>query len=177
VVFFKPVKDKNGDYPALVKRLIGMPGDHIRLRNGIVMVNGVAQDQPLAEATTPDNHRDFLDEFPSVPPVATPDPSLGTPEAWAVDFPNHIVNGELVVPPGMYFMLGDNRHDSLDSRYWGFVPRENIFGRPLFNYWSFESSEEQQEQTGIGHTVAWVGHVALHFFSDTRWSRTLHPIR
>jgi signal peptidase I len=177
VVFFKPVKDKNGDHMNLVKRLIGMPGDHIRLRNGIVIVNGVAQDQPHAEATTPENHQDFLDEFPSVPPVATADPNLGTPEAWAVDFPNHIVNGELVVPPGMYFMLGDNRHNSLDSRYWGFVPRENIIGRPLFNYWSFKSTEEQLEQTGIGSTLAGVGHVALHFFSDTRWSRTLHVIK
>ena len=161
----------------LVKRLIGVPGDHIHLRNGIVIINGVAQDQPLAEATTPENHQDFLDEFPSVPPVATPDPNEGTPEAWAVDFPNHIENGELVVPPGMYFMMGDNRHNSLDSRYWGFVPRENIEGRPLFNYWSFKTSEEQYEQTGVGNTLAWMGHVALHFFSDTRWSRTLHPIR
>jgi signal peptidase I len=94
-----------------------------------------------------------------------------------VDFPNHIENGDLVVPPGMYFMMGDNRHDSLDSRYWGFVPRENILGRPLFNYWSFKTPDRQSEQTGIGNTVAWMGHVALHFFPDTRWSRTLHPIR
>jgi signal peptidase I len=177
VVFFKPVTDKNGGHMTLVKRLIGVPGDHIHLRNGIVIVNGMAQDQPHAEATTPENHQDFLDEFPSVPPVPTPDPNLGTPEAWAVDFPNHIENGDLVVPPGMYFMMGDNRHDSLDSRYWGFVPRENIQGRPLFNYWSFETPDHQLEQTGIGNTLAWMGHVAQHFFSDTRWSRTLHPIR
>jgi signal peptidase I len=74
-------------------------------------------------------------------------------------------------------MMGDHRHNSLDSRYWGFVPRENIVGRPLFNYWSFKTPEDQYEQTGIGHTVAWMGHVALHFFSDTRWKRTLHPVR
>ena len=177
VVFFKPVTDKNGGHMTLVKRLIGLPGDHIHLRNGIVIINGVAQDQPLAEPTTAENHQDFLDEFPSVPPVPTRDPNLGTPEAWAVDFPNHIENGELVVPPGMYFMMGDNRHDSLDSRYWGFVPRENIVGRPLFNYWSLKTPDHQYEQTGIGNTVAWMGHVALNFFSDTRWSRTLHPIR
>ena len=177
VVFFKPVTDKNGDHMILVKRLIGVPGDHIHLRNGIVIINGVAQDQPHAEPTTPENHQDFLDEFPSVPPVPTPDPNLGTPEAWAVDFPNHIENGDLVVPSGMYFMMGDNRHNSLDSRYWGFMPRENIIGRPLFNYWSFKTSEDQYEQTGIGSTIAWMGHVALHFFSGTRWKRTLHLIQ
>jgi signal peptidase I len=175
VVFLKPVADSSGNYLHLVKRLIGVPGDHIHLRNGIVIINGVAQDQPHAVPTTPDNHAEFLDEFPSVPPEPTgPD---GTPEAWAVEFPSHIENGDLVVPPGMYFMMGDNRHDSLDSRYWGFVPRENIVGRPLFNYWSFKTSEHQYDQTGIGNTLAWMGHVVLHFFSDTRWSRTLHLIK
>jgi signal peptidase I len=94
-----------------------------------------------------------------------------------VDCPNHIEGGDLVVPPGKYFMMGDHRHNSLDSRYWGFVPRENIVGRPLFNYWSFKTAEDQYEQTGVGNTVAWLGHVALHFFSDTRWKRTLHPVR
>jgi signal peptidase I len=175
VVFFKPVADSSGNYLHLVKRLIGVPGDHIHLRNGIVIINGAAQDQPHAVPTTLDNHSDFLDEFPSVAPEPTgPD---GTPEAWAVEFPSHIENGDLVVPPGMYFMMGDNRHNSLDSRYWGFVPRANIVGRPMFNYWSFKTSEDQYEQTGVGNTLAWMGHVALHFFSDTRWSRTLHPIR
>jgi signal peptidase I len=157
---------------------VGIPGDHIRIRNGIVILNGVAQAQPHAQPTTEENHTDFLDEFPSVAPAATEgDPGEGTPEAWAIDFPNHIVAGELVVPPGMYFMMGDNRHDSLDSRYWGFVPRENIVGRPLFNYWSFITPGDQYQQTGIGNAIAWMGHVALHFFSDTRWKRTLHRIQ
>jgi signal peptidase I len=177
VVFYKPVPDGNGIYQHLVKRLIGVPGDRIHLRNGIVILNGVAQNQPHAEPTTPDNHSDFLDEFPAIAPEATADAYEGTPEAWAVQFPHLIENGELVVPPGQYFMMGDNRHESLDSRYWGFVPRENIVGRPLFNYWSFETPDHQYDLTGIGNTVAWMGHVALHFFTETRWKRTLHLVR
>ncbi len=170
VVFLKP------GYPDLylVKRLIAVPGDRLHLRNGTVIINGVAQDQPHAEPTTPENHSEFLDEFPSVPPYPQPD---ATPESWAVAFPSYVNDGDLVVPPGMYFMMGDNRHDSLDSRYWGFVPRENIVGRPLFNYWSFKTPEREYETTGLVNKVAWFGHVALHFFTQTRWDRTLHVIR
>jgi len=176
VVFIKPVPDDvNGrpEYQFLVKRLIGIPGDHIHLRDGIVILNGVAQTQPHAEATTPDNHNDFLDEFPSV----APSPDRGATESWSVEFPSHIENGDLIVPPGMYFMMGDHRHNSLDSRYWGFVPRENIVGRPLFNYWSFETPDTQYEQPGVANQIAWMGHIALHFFTETRWSRTLHLVR
>jgi len=169
VVFLKPGEPDL----FLVKRLIGMPGDHIHLRDGIVVVNGIAQDQPHAEKTTLDNHSDFLDEFPAIPPS----PDRGATESWSVDFPNHIENGDLVVPPGKYFMMGDNRHNSLDSRYWGFVPRENVVGRPLFNYWSFKTPADEYEQTGLGNSLAWMGHVVLHFFTQTRWNRTLHLTR
>jgi len=180
VVFIKPVPDPDPvtgapTYPILVKRLIGIPGDRIRLRNGIVILNGVAQTEPHAQPTTPDNHMEFVDEFPSMSPVSEPGNMI--PETWAVDFPNHVENGDLVVPAGQYFMMGDNRHKSADSRYWGFVPRENVVGRPMFNYWSFKASEDELEKTGFGSNLAWMGHVLLHFFTDTRWERTLHPIR
>ena len=180
VVFIKPVAEPDPDadgkpqYLFLVKRLIGEPGDHIHLRNGIVIVNGVAQDQPHAEKTTAENHQDFLDEFPAVPPYPQPG---GATESWSVDFPNQVKDGDLVVPPGKYFMMGDNRHNSLDSRFWGFVPRENIVGRPLFNYWSFNTPEEAYEQTGLGARIAWMGHVAVHFLTETRWSRTFHRVQ
>jgi signal peptidase I len=180
VVFIKPVAEPELDaegkpqYFFLVKRLIGVPGDHIHLHDGIVIVNGMAQAQPHAAPTTPDNFDEFLDEFPTVPP-----PNIAqVPDTWAsIEFPKDVVDGNLVVPPGMYFMMGDNRHDSLDSRYWGFVPRQNIIGRPLFNYWSFETPESVYSQTGLGKRLAWMGHVALHFFTETRWRRTFHPTR
>ena len=178
VVFRKPVEDLvNGqpEHSILVKRLVGVPGDRIHLQNGMVILNGVAQNEPHAIPTTPENHADFLDEFPSIPP--DPEPGNYVTEAWTVEIPSHIVNGELVVPPGHYFMMVDNRHDSADSRFWGFVPRENIIGRPLFNYWSFETPDEQEYKTGIGDKAAWMGHVVLHFFTGTRWSRTLHMTR
>lgn len=185
VVFIKPVfqpgldpLDSNGQpqYLYLVKRLIGVPGDHIHLRDGIVIINGVAQAPPknVIESDGDNIDQQYLDDFPSIAPADAP--SGGATTKWDVEEPSHIVDGDLVVPPGMYFMMGDNRHDSDDSRYWGFVPRANIVGRPLFNYWSFKSTEAVYVTPGIGHKIAWMGHVALHFFTDTRWSRTFQRI-
>ena len=181
VVFIKPVfspgdptdADGNPTRMDLVKRLIGVPGDRIRLHNGIVILNGVAQSQPYAQPTTPENFVEFLDDFPAVPPAEVP----GSTESWDLAFPKYVHDGDLVVPPGMYFMMGDNRHNSEDSRYWGFVPRANILGRPLFNYWSFESTDANYEQPGLAARFGWMGHVVLHFFTDTRWSRTFHRTR
>jgi len=178
VVFIKPVPDDidgKPQYLFLVKRLIGVPGDHIHLRDGVVYINGIAQPQPRDGKDIPANPSEkvFLDEFPTVPPAM----DASATEEWAVDSPSHIANGDLIVPSGKYFMMGDNRHNSLDSRYWGFVPRENIVGRPMFNYWSFLSSEDQLEQTGIAANLAWMAHVALRFIPDTRWSRTFHVVR
>lgn len=179
VVFIKPVPDPdpegNPQYLYLVKRLIGVPGDHIHLHDGVVYINGQPQPLPKTALDTPamsSSEQVFLDEFPSIPPAENPSV---TPE-WAVESAHDIKDGDLVVPPGKYFMMGDHRHDSLDSRYWGFVPRENIVGRPLFNYWSFKTPENQYEKPGVVAKIAWLGHVVIHFFTDTRWSRTLKVI-
>ncbi|HUB51919.1 MAG TPA: signal peptidase I [Terracidiphilus sp.] len=179
IVFYKPAPEPQLDsegkpqYFILVKRLIGMPGDHIHLHHGIVSINGVAQAQPYAQPTTDDNYSQFLDDFPAVPPG----PTVGAVDTWSLAFPNYVKDGDLVVPPGMFFMMGDNRHNSFDSRYWGFVPRANVVGRPLFNYWSFVTPEDQYDRTGLTDRLGWMLHVATHFISDTRWKRTFHMIR
>ena len=85
----------------------------------------------------------------------------------------HVVNGDLVIPQGMYFALGDNRDDSLDSRFWGFVPRENIIGKPLLIYWSYATSTQNLSEYRLEHFQD----LALHFFTKTRWSRTFQRIQ
>lgn len=172
----EPDADGNPVYLTLVKRLIGMPGDHIHLRDGTVFINGVAQPMPKDGLDTPviSGDRAYVDDFPSVLP--TVEDTHGAVTTWVVDLPNHLENGDIVVPPGKYFMMGDHRHASLDSRFWGFVPRENIIGRPLFNYWSFKTPADREDKKGIGNQVAWIAHVAIHFFTDTRWIRTFHRV-
>jgi signal peptidase I len=181
VVFIRPAPESEPDasgnpqYLTLVKRLIGVPGDRIHLRDGVVFVNGVAQNPPLEGKDSPVQDAAYVDDFPTVLPTAEDDHTAV--ESWVVELPKLVENGDLVVPPGKYFMMGDNRHGSYDSRFWGLVPRENVIGRPLFNYWSFQTPSDRDEQTGIASSIAWMGHVALHFFSETRWKRTLHLVR
>jgi len=176
IVFYKP----NPETPELflVKRAIAIPGDHLHLRNGVVYLNGVAQNEPYAGMPLSDGDPQhafdpYRDDFPAVPP----DNNGNVTASWAYDLPNHIQDGDLVVPPGKVFAMGDNRTESLDGRYWGFVPRENIVGRPLFVYWSFETPADQIEKQGIGQRIAFMGHIVVHFFDETRWKRTLHLIK
>jgi signal peptidase I len=171
IVFFKPTLEPDGTHLYLVKRVIGIPGDHIHLIDGTVYVNGVAQNEPYAAVASEPNA--YRDNFPDVPPPVDQDVTA----EWALDLPNHVQNGDLVVPAGYYFAMGDNRPLSLDSRYWGLVPRANIVGRPLFIYWSFESTEDDYGQTSLPARVGSLIHVAIHFFDRTRWSRTLHLVK
>jgi signal peptidase I len=123
----------------LIKRIIGLPGDHLRLRNGRVFIDG----QPLAEPYTlyqPGPADNFRDNFPR---LQNPDPDVSS--NWWIEMKQLVNRGELTVPPGEYFVLGDNRNDSEDSRYWGFVPASAIVGRPLLIYFSLDQPDQTAE--------------------------------
>lgn len=176
IVFYKP----NPESPdlVLVKRAIGLPGDRIHLQRGTVYVNGVAQNEPYQIPPRDDGNEQhayspYRDDFPFNPPSAYD----GLTEVWRQELPSHIENGDLVVPPGKIFAMGDNRTESLDSRFWGFVPQENIMGRPLFVYWSFKTPEDQENKTSWSDRITFAFHVVIHIFDGTRWSRTGHVIR
>ena len=169
VVFLSPAE------PDLyvVKRIRGIPGDHIHLRDGAVYRNGQKLDEPYVLNTGVNPYDPYRDNFPDVPPS---DYSNATSE-WKLTMPQHIENGDLVVPPDSYFAMGDHRDVSYDSRYWGFIPRENVIGRPMFIYWSFETPPDQYQRTSFGDRISFLGHVVLHFFDMTRWKRTLKVVR
>ena len=156
----------------VVKRIVGVPGDRIHLKDGVLYVNGVAQNEPHV-IHSQGNYSPYRDNFPAVPPG---DSNAVTPE-WRLTLAQHVdSNGDLVVPPDSYFGMGDNRDVSYDSRYWGFIPRENVIGRPLFVYWSFETPANQYLKTDFGSRIAFVGKVVIHFFDGTRWRRMLKVV-
>ena len=169
VVFLSPAESDL----YVVKRIIGIPGDRIHLRDGVVYRNGEKLDQPYVLNTGFNPYDPYRDNFPDVPP---PDYSNVTAE-WKLTMPQHIENGELVVPPDSYFAMGDHRDVSYDSRYWGFIPRENVIGRPMFIYWSFETPPDQYLQKSFGDRISFLGHTVIHFFDMTRWKRTFKVVR
>jgi signal peptidase I len=172
VVFVSPPQfDQPNDLtPTLVKRLIGMPGDTIHSREGVVHINGVAQHLGYAAAsngtaTSVSSSEDGVGDLPSPAfdwqrsiaitdslPWVGPAPVRPTLDDW----------GPLVVPEGHYWMMGDSRYNSKDSRYWGVVPRANVRGRPLFVYYSWNADDSDRP---------------LPFITDIRWSRLFHVIR
>lgn len=144
-----------------VKRAIGVPGDRIRIVNKVLYLNGVKMDEPYTYHKTEyiDSYRD---NFPGDPVHV---------EQGAYDMlTQHVVNEEVVVPPNHYFALGDNRDSSLDSRFWGFVPRENIIGKPLIVYWSYDAPTEDLNDSSI--SLRHVLDLSRNFFTKTRWART-----
>ena len=169
IVFRYPLNIKE-DY---VKRVIGVPGDRIHLIGGTVYVNGQPQTEPWAIHSDPDQRTPYKENFPNVPPTA--DDRLY--DRWELHMTEFIQGEDLVVPPGNYFGMGDNRDVSYDSRYWGFIPRENVVGRPMFIYWSFQTPGDEYMRTGIGDRISFFFHILTHFFNETRWSRMLHLVR
>ncbi len=158
IVFRYPVDIRQ----TFVKRVVGVPGDRIRLENKVLIVNGHRLKEPYKYNKT-DYMDSYRDNFPA-------DPNVHLSEPADAMLRETVKNGEVVVPPNCYFAMGDNRDSSLDSRYWGFVPRENIIGKPLIIYWSYDAPTEHlaSPMMGIDH----LKDLALNFFRKTRWRRT-----
>jgi signal peptidase I len=163
VVFYFPVDASQ----FLVKRVIGLPGDHVRLRDRTVYVNG----EPLHESYVvhkqwmPDGYRD---NFPS-----RQGSSREIDRRWRYELARYVSDGELVVPADHYFVMGDNRDNSSDSRYWGFVPRANIIGRPLVIYLSVKGSDAG----GSGDKLIHSGQTLAHLLQLARWDRMFRLVR
>lgn len=166
VVFHYPL-DPSLHY---VKRVIGLPGDHILLRNKTVFVNDVPLEESYAVHVNGDRDL-YRDNFP-----AEKDMSGQVETQWRAEMQRNLVNGELVVPQGEYFVMGDNRDHSADSRYWGFVPRGNIVGRPLVIYLSVRNRQDDAARTSSG-TLFSSGHLLTHVWQFARWDRMFHLVR
>jgi signal peptidase I len=168
IVFRYPVHPQQH----FVKRVIGLPGDHIRLLDRQVLVNGTAVAENYVIHTRPD-YDHFRDDFP-----LTDIPNASTEPRWWKEMSKLVQNGELIVPPDRYFVLGDNRDESLDSRYWGCVPRGNIIGRPLLIYWSVRSSRPAADASlSRGGRLSTFLYGVTHLLQDTRWERTFRIVR
>ena len=162
-----------GNHPYYVKRVIGLPGDHVRISSERVYVNGSELNEPYVVHDLVRADPYMLD----FPPKNLNYLSGEIPPDWANFLRHSVQNGELPVPAGRYFVLGDNRDDSSDSRYWGFVPRDAIIGSPLFVYWSLRppkkalapASNRAQDFENLFKRL-------LRLPSRTRWNRTLHEV-
>jgi signal peptidase I len=150
IVVFKYPDEPERDF---IKRVIGLPGDTLELRNKKVYINGQALDEPYVH---------FLEGTSALSEVT----SIDVRERY----------GPVKVPEGQYFVMGDNRDNSQDSRYWGFLPRTYIKGRALMIYWSYESGREDYLEGGLGSRVRQLFSVVTHFFTRTRWERIFHQI-
>ena len=162
IVFRYPVDIRQ----TFVKRAIGVPGDHIKLINKRLILNGKAANEPYVYHKS-EFFDSYRDNFPAEPNVHVAESAMDM-------LANHVERGEVVVPPGTVFAMGDNRDSSLDSRYWGFVPRDNIIGKPLIIYWSYDAPTEAlaDSSVNVGHIIDLI----LHFPTKTRWNRTLRLI-
>lgn len=162
IIVFRYPMDISQNY---VKRCMGVPGDHIKVVDKEVWLNGHKLVEPYVQHIFP-GLQPYRDNFPS-------EPSGPVYDRARQMLAEHVVNGEIVVPEGSYFAMGDNRDNSLDSRYWGFVPRENIIGKPLVIFWSYDAPTEDWVDYNANHFID----LAKNFFTKTRWDRTLKLVR
>jgi signal peptidase I len=161
-------------HPFLVKRVVGIPGDRLRIQDGRVLVNGVPQNEPYA-TFEPVMSRSLPDDFPA---QVYPNPEVDS--MWWHQMQSLTHNGELVVPPGQYFVLGDNRNHSLDSRYWGFVSRSQIVAGPLVIYFSLtrpsttdvQQAAPQAADDRLGHDRE----LSAKLTGFARWKRIFHVV-
>jgi len=168
VVFHYPVNPAQH----FVKRVVGVPGDRLRLINKRVYVNGAPLEEPYVQYITA--ARDpYRDDFPR-----TDVPAPEVTAKWWGEMRKLVEDHQLIVPEGYYFVLGDNRDDSTDSRYWGFVPRENIIGRPLLIYWSSGGlNNDLPGSPTVGDRLYHLAYAVTHVFQITRWERTFRRVR
>ncbi|WP_348265146.1 signal peptidase I [Telmatobacter sp. DSM 110680] len=157
-------------HPYLVKRVIGVPGDRLRIENGRVMINDSPANEPYA-AFEPAAPSQFRDNFPAQ--VYT-DPDVD-PEWWR-QMRTLTHNGELVVPPNEYFVLGDNRNHSYDSRSWGFVPREAIIARPLVIYFSLRRPSTTDVQQAADDRLGHDRELSARLATFARWKRIFRVV-
>ncbi len=168
VVFHYPINPSQH----FVKRVVGIPGDRVRLIKKRVFVNGTPLDEPYVQYIAHD-HQPYRDDFPR-----TDVAGYGVNAKWWSEMRRLVEDHQLIVPEGYYFVLGDNRDDSQDSRYWGFVPRQNIIGRPLMIYWSASSlNNDLPPSPTPGDRLYHLTYAVTHFFEITRWRRTFRLVR
>ena len=172
VVFVSPYQADNApDFtPTLVKRLIGMPGDTLLMRDGVLSLNGAPQRQSFAASNPSGDNSTPAPNFTWQHGIEVKGSRFGPPP----EQPTLGNWGPLVIPADHYFMMGDNRYCSKDSRYWGVVPRDNIRGRPLFVYYSYVPGASGPTNDPCSGEVS---DRPLSFITDIRWSRLGHWVR
>ncbi len=175
VLVFKFPYDERAQEPGehFVKRVIGVPGDRIKLVRRQLFVNGQPVREPFANFGNPPDPSILADDFPP----SDVDSGSYLTLRWASEIREHMKDGELVVPPGKYFVMGDHREQSWDSRFWGFVPRELISGRPLLIYWSYETPRNEYTETSFRARLRQLVDLVWHFPTKTRWRRTFGFVR
>ena len=161
------------DHLHFVKRVIGLPGERIRIEDRQLFIDGQAVAEPYVYRD-PSAYDPLSDYFP--PPPGHYQVTGLRPE-WARQIAGCLRNGELVVPPDHYFVMGDNRDSSLDSRYWGFVDRRAIIGRPVVIYWSVQATANDYADRSLLGSLRGIAGTLLHMPSETRWNRMLRGVR